>query len=114
MELMLYEEEYMPQTTSAGTGFRVAVTPYGKRPNPTEQGFYVAPGFEIDLAFRLRTVVRMPPPYESQCWDTWQETSYQPLYFVRETNEAKFMEDYSYEVGRCCTPHLEYASRYFA
>jgi hypothetical protein len=96
---MLYEKEYMPQAVSSGAGFRVTVSTPGERPNPTEEGFYVQPGTEVDLSFRLQTISRQPAPYESLCWDDWTATDYQPLYFDRLKNETKVIEDYSYSVS---------------
>jgi hypothetical protein len=99
MELMLDEDEYLPISVAAGAGFRVALTPSGKRPNPAEEGFFIQPGTEVDLAFRLQTSSRQPPPYESLCWDKWKQTPYQPLYIVGFNQKRVKIEDYSYDVS---------------
>ena len=99
MELLIDQDEYLRQSTSASAGIRVQVTDPGSRPNPTDSGFYVKPGSEADLAYRLQVVTRMEAPYQSDCWNSWTSTPYQPLYHVQAQNVTKVIDGYSYDVS---------------
>jgi hypothetical protein len=99
MELMLDPEEYVPQL-STGTGFQVTISSPGERPNPAKNGFQVRPGSEVDIGFKLQTVERLPPPYESLSWDDWNETPFQPFHLDRIANKTYRLQNYSYDVSR--------------
>ncbi len=95
----MYEEEYLPASVSGSAGFAVTVSEPGKAPNPAEDGFQVSPGSQVNLAFKLQVTFRQSAPYETQCWDAWGETPYQPLYFDLMRNITRDVQEYSYNVS---------------
>ena len=99
IEVQINEAEYLPHAASAAAGVRVHLTTPGTRPNPSDSGYYVPPGFEVDVAFKMQTVSRLPAPYTSDCWDNWNQTDYQPMFYVRDENITRVVEKYLYDVS---------------
>ena len=98
MELLINEDEYLPQESSSGAGVRVHLGPPGKRPNPADSGFNVRPGSEADLGFTVKTISRMGAPYAPDCWDSWENTQYYPLYYHHGNNLTDFIQQYFFDV----------------
>jgi hypothetical protein len=111
VEVQINEAEYLPQPTSAGAGVRVHLSAPGTRPNPADSGYYVPPGFEMDLSFKLQTVSRLPTPHTSQCWDSWNATEFQPLYLNWENYTEELVDKYTYDVGTFEKSCLQYINK---
>jgi hypothetical protein len=98
MELKLDPLEYVPQL-SVGSGFRVAISDPRKRPRPAENGLFVATGSNVDIGFQLQTVERLPAPYESRCWNEWDDTPFQLFHLDQVENKTTKLLTYSFDVS---------------
>jgi hypothetical protein len=94
MDILLNQDNYMPSVAASGAGGRVTMVRPGVRANPVEGGYLFAPHTETDITMHMEEVTRQAFPYESDCWDSWNQTDYVPIV----TNGARGENSYNVTV----------------
>ncbi|CAG0917202.1 unnamed protein product [Notodromas monacha] len=108
VEMRFRHEEYSESIIGSGAGARVKITHPGELQNPNQDGGFVSPNTETNFAMNTFKVVRLPAPYESSCWDHWEQSPVIP--FIPENATSNVSEKnqwYSQGVSYLCGAQLK-------
>ncbi|CAG0894002.1 unnamed protein product [Darwinula stevensoni] len=79
LELYVNAREWPSSVLSSEGGVRVNVYQTDNLPSPEESGFDARTGTATKVALRQVEVSRLPHPYESDCYSSWDECGYHPV-----------------------------------
>ena len=76
LEIFIDQDNYMSNRKSEKSGAKIVLHDSKMTPLPDEYGIGIRPGTATSIAIQKSIINRLKSPYQSNCTDGWENTSY--------------------------------------